>query len=82
MPRTALTRRLAAISQAMPAPKLTPPWDIRRLSDAELEALLPLAARREQEGPNVQWLPDEVMLLEQAWTIATTEQSRESQCRR
>jgi hypothetical protein len=82
MPRTALTRRLAAISQAMPDPKLTPPWDIRRLSDAELEALMPLAARLEQEGPSVQWQPDEVLLLEHAWIVATTERREETSCRR
>ena len=74
MPHARLTRRIDALVQALPIPIPTRDWDIQRLSDAELEALLPLATRLEREGPEVRWQPDEVLLLEHTWTIATTEQ--------
>jgi hypothetical protein len=80
MPHARLARRLDALTRTIPGPTRPTGWDIGRFSDAELEALLPLAARLEREGPHVVWQPEEVMLLEQAWTIATTEQREETPC--
>ena len=72
MTRARLVRRRDAVTQALPISEPPPAWDLRQLSDAELEALLPLVARLEQEGPEVPWLLDEAQLLEQAWITATT----------
>jgi hypothetical protein len=82
MPHARLTRRIDALTQAIPIPVFTHEWDIRRLSDADLEALLPLATRLDREGPDVRWQPDEVLLLEHAWIVATTERREETSCRR
>ncbi len=75
-----LTRRIDALTQVIPSPIPIPDWDIRRLSDEELEALLPLAARLQREGPAVRWRPDEARRLERAWNTANEPRAGVPEC--
>lgn len=45
-------------------------WNLAALSDAELEALLPLSEKQvaaEAGGTEPEWIPDEISLMERLW---------------